>query len=170
MALKFMSNAQSMGNVFDKEITQKEITNWAVAGLLKAMSGEDGREQSFPEFVRAKYLENGQALGVGDEDERWKRKRGWHHFETFIFYRPKRRKRGNPEVHAGMYGAGIRKAGGDTAYLGSLNYINTSLKEPGYIRQAWRSYQGANKTKEDLQWMFVHGIEKKARETENEAV
>lgn len=168
MALKFLSNSEALTDVFDKKITQKEITNWAIAGVLRGMNGEDGKQQSFPDLVRKRYLENGYALGVREEDFAWQRDRGWHHYETFMLYRPKRRRRNESEFHAGMYSMGIRKAGKqpDPKHVGSLNYINSSLKQKGYIRSAWNAYKGVQKTKDELEWMFVHGIEKKAREAE----
>ena len=164
MALKFLSNLESVAGVFRDKITEKEIIGWTKAGLLNAMSGEGGRREDFQHYVRTNYLQNGRALGVRDErDPEWK-KRGWHHYQTMLFYTPKARRKGTPEVRAGLYGSALKNIAGITTYNGSLNYLAPILKDKGYLRNAWRSYQGNTKAREDLLWMFQHGIDKKIRE------
>lgn len=173
MAVKYMSNAESLTKVFSEQITVEKMSGWAAAGLIMVMKGDTPSEfrqaYPFPAYVQMHKLSNESVLNKGPAREKWGRGefRGWHHFETFTYYMPKRSiKKGKPEVHAGMYGKGIREAGGSTNYLGSLNYMKTRIKQPGYIRDAWKESRGNNLTKETLNYMIVHGIEKMASQTE----
>lgn len=173
MAVKYLTNADALTKVFSEQITVKKMSGWAAAGLIMVMKGDTPSElgQAFPftSYVQMHKLTNESVLNRGPARDKWGRGefRGWHHFETFTYYMPKRSiRRGKPEVHAGMYGKGIREAGGSTNYLGSLNYMKTRIKQPGYIRDAWKESRGNNLTKETLNYMIVHGIEKMASQTE----
>lgn len=175
MAVKFMTNAEGLTDVFSKKITVKNLAGWTAAGLIMVMKGDAPNEVNqafpFPAYVQMHKLTNESVLNRGPGRDLWGRGelRGWHHFETFTYYMPKKSiRKGKPEVHAGMYGKGINEAGGSSRYLGSLNYMKTRIKEPGYIRDAWRESKGNKMTKETLNYMVVHGVEKLARETEGE--
>lgn len=174
MALKLKTNAEAFSKVVGMEIKQADLIGWTKAGLIKAMGGEDKKGVDFPTFVRDHFLKNGRALGISKETPEWKKKRGWHHYETFMFYAPKWNRNGRPEVRAGMYATGIKRAGGNTRWVGSLNYLGEGtkphgkIKESGYLKNAWRSFGGTKRAGEDIQWVFIKGIEKRLRKSAKE--
>lgn len=167
--VKFMSNAEALSKDFKERITVERMNNWASAALINVMNGtaRTYRILGFPQFVRANKLSNGSALNVGSEYDKKGNYvfRGWHHYEAMTYYKTSRKR---PEVHIGLYGAAIRELGFSNIRNGSLNYMVNSIKEPNYIRDAWKTFKGQNTTRNELFWMFEHGIDKLTRESEKE--
>lgn len=166
--IKFMSNAEALSKDFKEKITIERMNGWASAALINVMKGTTRtyRILGFPQYVRATKLANGNAINIGSEFDKDGNYvgRGWHHYEAMTYFKTKRSR--NPEMHIGLYGAAIRDLGFMNIRNGSLNYMTRGIKEPTYIRDAWRTFKGQNTTSNELFWMFEHGIDKLTRDSE----
>ena len=187
MAVKVSSNLKAMEHVMTEFITVERLRGWATAGILAAgegYQGDSGKRQPFEKLVTEKYLNDPAVLGRSKETAWWKRNKDFHHADAFGMYAVPERRAKQAEVHFGIYGSvlGLGSKLGMTANPGSLNYLASrkrmatyrgqrvlmkfsgSLKDPGYIKRAWRAYSGNNSAKAEIAWYIEHGIEKLGRE------
>ncbi len=161
---KIQTNCLVMAEMFEEEISQKQLGNWAQAGLGNATdaTGKVGALIPFDDYVRTFWL-SGQVAGlkVGSEDTASYRKRGWHHRDKFTVWLPKSAQRmWKREKHAGFYAGRY-----------SLNYLMKNLRRTGnekFLSKAWKAWGGAANTKAELAWMFEKGLAKMARKHEGE--
>ena len=164
MAYKIDTNVLVTANVFKTQITLERMTGWAQAALGMATDADNAAadmSESFASFVRNNWL-SGQVMNVSSEagnQDSWSHylKRGWHHRDMVKAYTPKPRNRWTRQRNISLYH-------GRTA----LNYIFKNLRLTGnekFMQRAWRQYKGAQKCKDDLNWMFEKGLEKMFRES-----
>lgn len=168
MAYKISTNVLVLAPKFTKELTVERLMNWAQAALGHVQEGEDGSSSlgSFPDYVKYFWL-SGQVMNVsmplvkGDNNSWFHyEKRGWHHRDSV---KPWTRKRnGKVNTRIGMYSPDMKGK--------SLNYIAKNLKATGngkFMQRAWNKFKGPIRSKEELNWMFEHGMQKMFDEVDN---
>ena len=168
MAYKIDTNVMVLAPKFTKGMTVEQLMNWAQAALGNVQKGDDKDTGlgSFPDYVKYNWL-SGQVMNVsspveGGNNNSWFhfKKRGWHHRDAV---KPWTRKRnGKVNTRIGLYSPDMKGK--------SLNYIAKNLKATGngkFMQKAWNKFKGPIRSKEELNWMFEHGMQKMFDEVNN---
>ena len=169
MAYKIYTDALIVAQIFEEEISLDWLAKHAQAGLGNSVdaTGATMKTFSFAYYVQ-KYWLQGQAMNIGSEESTSYKKRGWHHYERFQPYSPKPRRWDTRFKNIGFYSKYTDRQTGKTRGV-SMNYLLKNLRRTGqerFLTKAWSKWGGPKNTREELSWMFEHGLNKMFEEAE----